>query len=269
MKLKYVNNYLSISKFDPVELPNFTVLTGVNGSGKSHLLDAIEKKHVVLEGLNSPSIVKFNFETFKLENENSYNGQTISAEKADAWSFLQTQIKPQVQNLKQQIAPGEYTSISKECSVTKKPLWSVKSEMITPFKKNVWDFFKNNNIKQNHNSVGIFSLTKKLPYSIDEIRESDFMDLYKPYASRNDFLPMALGKIVWDYYIKYRNNQMNDFENSKYNKTNKVLSESEFIETHGEKPWEVINKILEKFDSLEYRVNSPKDKITSVTFNSN
>ncbi|ACB94545.1 AAA family ATPase [Beijerinckia indica] len=42
MKLKVVRPHLSIQPFDEVELPDLTILVGLNGSGKSHLLQAIE-----------------------------------------------------------------------------------------------------------------------------------------------------------------------------------------------------------------------------------
>jgi predicted ATPase len=53
MKLIYKEDYKSITKFNDVELENFTVLTGVNGSGKSHLLEAIRDKKVHIENIKN------------------------------------------------------------------------------------------------------------------------------------------------------------------------------------------------------------------------
>jgi energy-coupling factor transporter ATP-binding protein EcfA2 len=58
--------------------------------------------------------------------------------------------------------------------------------------------------------------------------------------------------------VKYRQNQINDFENQKNSKNYTVLSEDEFIAQHGDKPWEVINSILKKFSSIHYQINSPE-----------
>ena len=58
----------------------------------------------------------------------------------------------------------------------------------------------------------------ELPYSIDEIEKDDFLSLYKPYNLKNDFLPQELGKVVWDYYIKYDRNQSNEYHNQQYKK---------------------------------------------------
>ena len=54
----------------------------VNGSGKSHLLDAILNKKVILEGLEKPNVVLFNNETFKMDPEieiNAAQGQDIKS----------------------------------------------------------------------------------------------------------------------------------------------------------------------------------------------
>ncbi|NYT27308.1 MAG: hypothetical protein H0A76_05090 [Candidatus Thiodubiliella endoseptemdiera] len=100
MKLEFRQEYLSITTFNPVELESLTVLTGVNGSGKSQLLDAIANKSVAITECDSLNIVHFNYETFKLENESSFNAQSISTEKENAWSYFTENIKPSLTSWK-------------------------------------------------------------------------------------------------------------------------------------------------------------------------
>ena len=85
MQLYFKGSYISIDQFDSVEIPDFTVLTGVNGSGKSHLLEAIEKQHVAISGMEKAHIVLFNYETFRLDNESTFNAHQLSAEREAAW----------------------------------------------------------------------------------------------------------------------------------------------------------------------------------------
>ena len=93
------------------------------GSGKSHLLDAIELKKVLIDGQSSLKIVKFNFETFRLENEGAHNAQQISSEREAAWSFFENQIKPSIVEFKNQLGPS-YLPLAQQCLVDKKPFWN-------------------------------------------------------------------------------------------------------------------------------------------------
>ncbi len=82
--------------------------------------------------------------------------------------------------------------------------------------------------------------------------------MYKPFVFKNDFLPHQLGKVFWDYYVKYCGNQVNEFQNEKYGKKYEALSEADFMAIHGRPPWELVNEILETFDTLKYRTTSPE-----------
>lgn len=257
MHLQFRSPHLSIEQFDTVDIPDLVVLTGVNGSGKSHLLDAIEKRTVVVEGMEQAHIVLFNYETFRLDNEPAFNAHQLSAEREAAWQYHQQQIKANVESWRSGLGPN-YEPLKASCGTENKSFWSLASDHMKQYRQNFKNFFASPHIKQNPQAQGIFSLAKKVPYSIDEIGHDDFVRLYKPFFFKNDFLPNQLGKVFWDYYVKYRSNQVNEFENEKYGKSYEVLSEDEFIKVHGDKPWDLINQILEAFDTLKYKVNSPE-----------
>lgn len=196
MKLKFRSDHLSIVHFDEVELEYFTVLTGVNGSGKSHLLEAIENKKVIIEGNENSKVIRFNFETFKLENEGEFNGQNISQEKNSAWNYYESQIKPQAQNWKN-IFGDQYDVIRDRHKSTKTPIMSIDDKgPISQYKVTVNSFYQHPHIRDNNQAHEIFSIMQKIPYTIDEISKRDFDKLYKPFSFKNDFLPMAIGKII-------------------------------------------------------------------------
>ncbi len=258
MQLQFKQSHLSIEQFDPIELGDFTVLTGVNGSGKSHLLEAIEKYDVAISGMENAHIVLFNYETFRLENEQIFNAHQLSDERESAWQyFVEHQIKNNMQSWRSTLGES-YDTLKSSCEAEKKSFWSLKKDELKDYKQNVKNYFNDSDIKTNQQAQGIYSLLKKLPYSIDEIQHDEFVRMYKPFVFKNDFLPNQLGKIIWDYYVKYRNNQVNRFENEENGKDYEALREDEFIKVHGEKPWDVVNKILETFDTLQYKVNSPE-----------
>ncbi|MGB3849437.1 MAG: ATP-binding protein, partial [Tunicatimonas sp.] len=51
MTIKFNTQYKSINQFTSVDFADFTILTGPNGSGKTHLLRAIKEGNVVVEGI--------------------------------------------------------------------------------------------------------------------------------------------------------------------------------------------------------------------------
>ena len=77
MKLKYISDYKSIrmdikSCLDNLDFPDFSIITGTNGSGKTHLLEAIAGKHikVSIEGIEDYGpIAHFNYQNFVLEQK--------------------------------------------------------------------------------------------------------------------------------------------------------------------------------------------------------
>ncbi|WP_254526791.1 MULTISPECIES: AAA family ATPase [unclassified Sphingobacterium] len=68
MKLKHISDYLSIKKFNDIEISDFTVITGINGAGKSHFLNAIDKGNITIEGIDSENIILYNYNDFNVYN---------------------------------------------------------------------------------------------------------------------------------------------------------------------------------------------------------
>lgn len=51
ISLRFERPHRSIRDLPNIELPNFAVITGVNGSGKTHLIEAIETGAVGVHGV--------------------------------------------------------------------------------------------------------------------------------------------------------------------------------------------------------------------------
>lgn len=74
MKLNYIQNYLSIRKFDEIEIEDFAVITGLNGSGKSHFLNALNNGCIQIENIDTNEIILYNYNDFNVFNfENIQN----------------------------------------------------------------------------------------------------------------------------------------------------------------------------------------------------
>ena len=65
MRLKLKRPYLSIKQMDDFDLPDFSVLVGRNGVGKTQLLDAVAQGSISVEGWAGQRIEKFDMNSFQ------------------------------------------------------------------------------------------------------------------------------------------------------------------------------------------------------------
>lgn len=257
MRLTFKSPHLSIDAFDAVDLPAFVVLTGVNGSGKSHLMRAIEEGHVVVEGLgNTRRVVRFDYQSFRLSNESTFNAQQLSSESESAWNFFEKSVRQQASAWRNEI--DSYDTAKAECINSETPLWALPKETVGRYRDAFRRFVSGPKMLNNRQAQGIYSLAQRLPYSIDEIERDEFLRLYRPFELANNFLPTQLGRSFWHYYVRHQQNLLRAYQNEKQGTDLPVLSEDDFVRAHGPKPWEVVNRILATFDTLTYRVNSPE-----------
>lgn len=115
MKLIFKEKHLSIDNFINVELPDFTVLTGINGAGKSHLLESIQQKKLIINGFENASIAHFNYDSFRLVKENVCTAHQISLERESAWKFFCQETQGQIGMWKRQYLGQKYNDIIAIC----------------------------------------------------------------------------------------------------------------------------------------------------------
>lgn len=257
MQLSFQSKYLSITEFAPVDLPDLVVLTGVNGAGKSHLMDAINRGHVAVHGIDNAHIVLFNYETFRLDNETAFNTQQIEGEREAMWQHYKSRIAKHAASWRTTL-DDTYPGLKAQCMTDGTHLWGVKSASLQRYKHAVKAYFRHPQRRQNQQEQAVYSLAKSIPCSLDDLEKDDFFRFYKPLALKNDFLPVQLGKVFWDYYAKSARNKFNAFQNAAYGTAFDVLSEEQFVAIHGRKPWDLVNEILRSFDTLKYNVTSPE-----------
>lgn len=88
IKLKQQNLYLSLQKIENYELEDFTIITGLNGSGKTHLLKAVNEGIITVENIDQSGIIFYNYNDFNLfyddlsENSNLKNKNDIYTNKS-------------------------------------------------------------------------------------------------------------------------------------------------------------------------------------------
>jgi ABC-type cobalamin/Fe3+-siderophores transport system ATPase subunit len=73
IQLSLKQPHLSIKQLEDTELADFTILTGLNGTGKTHLLHAIRDGKIVLNGIAAQEIVYFNYNDFVVNPHTDQN----------------------------------------------------------------------------------------------------------------------------------------------------------------------------------------------------
>ncbi len=82
--LNFKQPYKSISQFEATSISDLTIITGLNGCGKTHLLQAITQGHCSIDDIPVHEIKYFEPKTFSLVNESAYTNQQIDQERIQA-----------------------------------------------------------------------------------------------------------------------------------------------------------------------------------------
>jgi predicted ATPase len=267
MLLKFIKEHKSIVQFNQIELENFTIITGFNGSGKSHLLESIKNESCLIDNIPSNEIVLFDFKTFYLENEKAFNNQQLNTEKQNAWTIYNQpnngNIKAHLKNYKTELGDINYNKILEIANG--KPFLSIPKKEFTDqnlynlysnYKNKFYNFFNTPNIKKNQESLGLKSLALNLTKTIEDLSEDEFFDFYTPIVLKNDFLPSQIGKLFIDYWYKYQIFEYRKIKELKrYEEDNFRVS---FEKIYGPRPWVLIEEILKSFNSFQYTINNPE-----------
>ena len=242
MKIKINQEYKSIKPCE-FELPDFTVLTGKNGSGKSHLLQAISTK------INNVNIADVNI-----------NGQVVKNAKYIGFNGLNP-------NIQEDFDPNIITQYIKN-------VWQNYGNTLKNFRQqsrvNILNFNKeyflprisDSNHKRYINKV--INETKK---EFHALTETDFYDNFEPsFLNQNDFFTAQFALIFKDYYNKLEENEYNTYRQRNGKPISKLIfAEKEFTDKYGIPPWELINNILDE-TNIPYKVNCPEGTNRDASF---
>lgn len=93
MRIKFNHPHLSIKNLDSVDLPDFTLLIGRNGVGKTQLLDAIKRNSIAVAGFSPPEIEMYNLNSFTPQNSKQVDWGHSSFAERTAGQFFFTKVR--------------------------------------------------------------------------------------------------------------------------------------------------------------------------------
>ena len=231
MKITIHKEYKSIRAPQEFELPNFVVLTGKNGSGKSHLMEAMSNSDfaAVFENekrLQNIKYIGFNGLNPRVDSECRY--QNLASKKKQEWDSLYKQI-------------NEFRESTKRYNISLDGFINIDNN-----RKKILGFWSN-----------------KVNGELDKLTEEFFYDNYE--ISNTEIFSSQFASIFKLYHTRLVDNKFNLFLNKTESENNKVLSDEEFEKIYGPKPWELINTMLSRAH-LTYQVNHPEGNNKELDF---
>lgn len=267
LTLSFYRQNRSIKSLDDISLPSLVVLTGRNGSGKSHLLEAISIGSIRTNITNEPrrDIGIFNWNTIVPTSSGSYSIGDWSAAVEATIKHIENIREAALTNTRNQLeANGGDASLLDSI-----PSIAIIAKMIdngearpeeisalAAFKSSIHQYknsFISNNRDQKLISRGaLLSIWHKDPMILGFGDRSTIRDQLENNKENSlDIFQQAFSKIFVEYLRKWQENKLLSASGMI------SLSEDEFIDRHHIPPWDFVNSILEK-SRLPFRIDRPK-----------
>jgi predicted ATP-binding protein involved in virulence len=277
MRLIFQKKHKSIDLFDPIELPQFTVLTGVNGAGKSHLLEALELGHISVDGIspNDPNglrpIRRFDSNTLVPADTGAFSSGQMLNEKSGLWSQVDQQKNNYKNGIYQQISQlgvprllsldlKSLATLTKESIETygveasrADHIFSTVSQIMSSHESAARQNFIQND-RQNRGRL-LEEMDKRSKLQLLAMEESDFFDNFPSMYHPVDMFQQSFARLFSIYQQNWRGNKLKEIGKASGEEL-EYLTPEQFIEHYGPPPWEFLNEILASA-SLTFRVNEP------------
>ncbi len=287
MKLVFRSNYISIGQVNTPELPKFTVLTGLNGAGKTHLLKAIQSGAIEAEGTIQPKIKYFNFIDFRVNEAGGQTGMQIAQQAKNAIQILMGQGgNPKVNWIataqsiyNQSFTAGVQNSaqILDTIQAEEFRFWDKENQeipdsvgkSISGYEQKIEaQIFDNPNFRKNPDFRSIIYSIRKYGRPVHTLNDSDFEKMYYPFSNGANHLAVSLGSLFARYKVQqflWALRQFNE-NGDKAFFFNELMEEYEKLHI---KPWDTINEIMSSIHELggsssvfNFRITDPSsDKI--------
>jgi len=95
MQLRFTSPHLSITDFPTIDLSEFSLITGVNGSGKTHLLQAIANGNIVADiAPNSNEDARyFDWNTLMPADTGTFDGHDLLQQRSNIFTRFDKQFR--------------------------------------------------------------------------------------------------------------------------------------------------------------------------------
>jgi len=274
MRLNFVRTHDSIKEFPITELPAFTIITGLNGSGKSHLLQAI------LQGRISADVAPnhltetriFTWTDMVPQDTGGFSGGQIAQERDQLFQQFRG-IKSQLEDIVR--APARNAGIT---GLLLNDIKTLATHSIEQFQELGLDAIAatqlhtsiKNGVLQASNQVltswqhqpnlfeEINSVSSAVSKPIILLDEEDFKPAKSPNWGKSQPFQQQFGKLFCQYAELVKANTLKRCYGEP------ALSDQEFAATYMMAPWDFVNETL-SIAGLGFEINQP-DRTDNTVF---
>lgn len=275
MKLNFATRYRSINAFPEIDLPDFTVLTGLNGSGKTHVLQAIANKNIEVSEVrprHSNLIIKY------LSGTDIGPPQNLQA-SSSLTNYSREDLVRSVETARAAMALGDFKRNLDRLSINSSNPREIASysdrEMaeglvlpendpkIIQFSQAVrnleGDFLTRMN--QTHRDE-IVRLARALQKRVFDLDVNDFEENYIPNWGAGDIFQQSIAHLFVTYRDLRMENNLKRIMNDEDGGNRHVFSHEEFVSKFGRPPWETLNLAFQAAD-LDFEITAPAEASTA------
>ncbi len=245
MNIKFVQKHKSIASFDETKIKDFSIFLGVNGSGKTHLLKALQEGFITSDSIPKEKISYFNLQTFLIKNQSPVTPGGLDEEKMQAWNILLGQratFESYDNNIKAIVKEVENpydTEIAED-----------KKQQYAEQKKNILDFINGQTAKKPKIrkllKTGIFESGK---YA-SKLTQTEFFR-FSNYNPDDYELLDSLSEVFLDYQKKITKAKLRKSDGGE------EQNESEIQILEEKSPWNFTNRMFKEFGLL-HTISSPQ-----------
>lgn len=275
VRLVFNQSHASINVFPNIDLPDFTLITGPNGVGKSHLLQSIHMGRIKsdLAPNQSPQdqthIRLFDWSTLVPQDTGYFSSENIRGERHNlfnSFNNLRTQhgwLEParavaREFGLEEKFIgePARALEISSD-DLEKMLGEPARVHNFREKMSSALDSFGNNIINNLdvNSRAQILAVSNSLKRPIFSLNEKDIMSPSIPTWGQNDLFQQSFARLFVSYRDLKLANTISQFRAHKGERV-EFLSDEEFLQRHGPPPWEFVNQSL-MHANLDFEINSP------------
>lgn len=276
--LNFKKNHLSINDFESVSIPDFTVITGVNGSGKTHLLRSIECKAIASDAIRATKrgdrqIAYFNWQNLSPSNDGSTTEDGVKEEekrleyrfnssvnvqnaKSAAANFLTKALGKPMQN----INLSQLLEYSAATSKKTEGQTQLSEEISDKLKLILMDYDRPilEEVLQADPQVTRYS-SQSLQKPIAAMTCAEFTSIFHNRWGRAKIFDQSLSLLFTNYRNALVRNKLIQLQCRETGKSSQTyFTDEDFSLRYGPPPWDMVNETLARIN-LDFEVTCPDE----------